>query len=54
VHVRHDTLTVKESSDEAHKAIDATMKTLDKLLKKHKETYEKPGNLIRHKANLRE
>lgn len=54
VHVRKETLAVKESSDEAHKAIDAAMKTLEKLLKKHKETYEKPGNLIRHRANMSE
>jgi len=48
VHVPGDTLTVKESSDETHKSIDATMKVLDKLLKKYKETHMRPGSLIRH------
>jgi ribosomal subunit interface protein len=44
-----DVITVTEKADEVHKAIDATMKVVEKLLKKHKETYAKPGNLIRHK-----
>ncbi|GEM_PF-2286265 len=51
VKVPGDTLTVKERDPEAHKAVDAAMKVLEKLLKRHKETYLKPGNLIRHQAD---
>lgn len=54
VFVPGDTLKVKESADETHKAIDASMKVLEKLLLRHKETYTRPGNLIRHNAHLRE
>ncbi len=53
VHVPNDTLAVKESDTEAHKAIDASMKVLEKLLKRHKETYARPGNLIRHNEQRR-
>ncbi|MDP4234541.1 MAG: HPF/RaiA family ribosome-associated protein [Bacteroidota bacterium] len=49
VHVPGDTITVKERAEETHKAIDASMKVIEKLLKRYKETYAKPGNLIRHK-----
>jgi ribosomal subunit interface protein len=54
IHVPGDTITVHEKDDEVHKAIDASMKVIEKLLKKHKETYSKPGNLIRHKAEREE
>src|ERR1035441_10548826 len=45
-----ETITVKESDEEAHKAIDTAMKVLEKLLNRHKETHEHPGNLPRHEA----
>jgi ribosomal subunit interface protein len=53
VHVPNDTLKVKESAEETHKAIDASMKILEKLLTRHKETYAKPGTLIRHNTERR-
>jgi ribosomal subunit interface protein len=49
VSVPGDVITVHEKDGEVHKAIDSSMKVIEKLLKKHKETYAKPGNLIRHK-----
>jgi ribosome-associated translation inhibitor RaiA len=49
IKVPGDVLTVHEKDVEAHKAIDASMKVIEKLLKRHKETHAKPGNLIRHK-----
>lgn len=54
VKVAGETLTVHEKANDTHKAIDATMKVLEKLLKKHKETYSKPGSLIRHKTEREE
>lgn len=51
IHVAGETITVKEHAQEANKAVDAAMKVIEKLLKRHKETYAKPGSLIRHKAN---
>ena len=48
VRVPGDTITVKESDTEAHKAIDMSMKVIEKQLKKHKETYLRPGTMIRH------
>jgi ribosomal subunit interface protein len=48
IHVPGDTITVKESDEEAHKAIDTAMKVIEKLLKKHKETHAHPGSHIRH------
>jgi ribosomal subunit interface protein len=54
IHVPGDTITVKESSDEIHKSVDMTMKVLDKLFKKHKETYLHPGSLIRHNMERRQ
>ncbi len=48
--VRGETLAIKESSDETHKAIDIAMKVLEKLLMRHKEKHAHPGNLIRHNA----
>jgi ribosomal subunit interface protein len=54
IHVPGDTITVHEKADETHKAIDATMKVLEKLLNKHKETYSRPGSQIRHKAEREE
>ncbi len=53
IHVPNDTLKVKEHDTEAHKAIDATMKVIEKLLRKHKETYARPGTLIRHNEQRR-
>lgn len=50
VHVPGDTIAVKESADEANKAIDSTMKILEKRLNRHKETHSYPGNLLRHNA----
>ena len=49
VKVPGDVLTVKEKADEVHKAIDGALKVIEKLLKRHKETYARPGSLIRHK-----
>jgi ribosomal subunit interface protein len=54
VHVPNETLTVKESDTETHKAIDTSMKVLEKLLTRHKETYLKPGSLIRHNTERRQ
>ena len=54
VHVPGDTFTVKETADEIHKAIDASMKVIEKLLKRHKETYLHPGSLIRHNVERRQ
>ncbi len=48
IHVPGDTLKVKESAEESHKAIDISMKVIEKLLKKHKETHAHPGAQIRH------
>ena len=48
LHVPGDTITVKERADEAHKAVDAAMKIIEKLLAKHKETHQRPGAHIRH------
>jgi ribosomal subunit interface protein len=45
-----ETITVKESDNEVHKAIDVAMKVLERLLNRHKETHEHPGNLLRHEA----
>jgi ribosomal subunit interface protein len=45
-----DTIAVKESADETHKAIDMSMKVIEKLLLKHKETHARPGAQIRHEA----
>lgn len=53
VHVPNDTITVKERDPEAHKAIDTAMKVIEKLLTRHKETYARPGTLIRHNAERR-
>ncbi len=53
VHVPNDTITVKERDPEAHKAIDTAMKVIEKLLNRHKETYSRPGTLIRHNAERR-
>ncbi len=53
VHVPNDTLKVKESDIEAHKAVDAGMKVIEKLLQRHKETYTRPGSLIRHNEQRR-
>ncbi|HEX5315359.1 MAG TPA: HPF/RaiA family ribosome-associated protein [Candidatus Kapabacteria bacterium] len=53
IHVPNDTITVKERDPEAHKAIDTAMKVLEKLLMRHKETYAKPGTLIRHNTERR-
>ena len=53
IHVPNDTLTVKEHDTEAHKAIDAAMKIIEKQLRKHKETYARPGTLIRHNEQRR-
>ncbi len=50
IHVPGDTLKVKESADETHKAIDMSMKVIEKLLLKHKETHARPGAQIRHEA----
>jgi ribosomal subunit interface protein len=46
--VAGDTIAVKESSEEAHKAIDISMKVLEKLLMRHKEKHARPGAQIRH------
>ncbi len=51
--VTGDTITVKESSDETHKAIDVSMKVLEKLLTRHKEKHVHPGSLIRHNVERR-
>ena len=51
VHVRGETLAVKESAGETHKAIDISMKVLEKLLMRHKEKHAHPGSLIRHNAD---
>ncbi len=50
LHVPGDTITVKESADEAHVAVDAALKIVERLLQKHKETHQKPGSQIRHKV----
>ncbi len=50
LHIPGDTITVKESAGEIHKAVDAAMKVIDKLLTKHKETHLRPGTMIRHKV----
>jgi ribosomal subunit interface protein len=54
VHVQGDTFAVKETADEVHKAVDTAMKVIEKLLKRHKETYLRPGSLIRHNAERRQ
>jgi ribosomal subunit interface protein len=46
--VAGDTIAVKESSDEAHKAIDISMKVVEKLLMRYKEKHAHPGAQIRH------
>jgi ribosomal subunit interface protein len=51
--VPHDTIAVKESADETHKAIDISMKVIEKLLMRHKEKHAHPGHLIRHNAERR-
>jgi ribosome-associated translation inhibitor RaiA len=51
VHVPNELITVKESSDEVHKSIYAAFDILEKRLQKYKETYLRPGNLIRHNVN---
>jgi ribosomal subunit interface protein len=48
VGVAGDTIAVKESSEEAHKAIDISMKVLEKLLMRYKEKHAHPGAQIRH------
>ena len=53
IHVPGDTLTVKESSAETHKAIDISMKVLEKLLMRHKEKHARPGAQIRHNVERR-
>jgi ribosomal subunit interface protein len=53
VHVPGDTIKVKESAGETNKAIDISMKIIEKLLKRHKETHARPGNLIRHNIERR-
>ena len=50
IHVQGDTFAVTERADAAHKAIDAAMKVIEKLLLKHKETHKRPGSQIRHKV----
>jgi len=50
VHVPGDTIAVKESEDEVHKAIDLAIKVLEKRLNRYKETHTHPGNLLRHEA----
>ena len=50
VHVPGETITVKESEEEAHIAIDVAMKVLEKLLNRHKEAHAHSGNLLRHNA----
>jgi ribosomal subunit interface protein len=42
-----DTIAVKESAEETHKAIDISMKVIEKLLKRHKEKHARPGAHIR-------
>jgi ribosome-associated translation inhibitor RaiA len=51
--VAGDTITVKESAPETHKAIDVSMKVIEKLLMRHKEKHARPGNLIRHNVERR-
>ncbi|HZK75482.1 MAG TPA: HPF/RaiA family ribosome-associated protein [Candidatus Kapabacteria bacterium] len=53
IHVPNDTITVKEHDPEVHKAIDAAMKVIEKLLTRHKEIYARPGTLIRHNVERR-
>lgn len=48
-----DTIAVKESAGETNKAIDASMKVIEKLLMRHKEKHAHPGNLIRHNVERR-
>lgn len=48
LHVPGDTFAVRERADEAHIAVDAAMKVIEKLLLKHKETHQRPGSQIRH------
>jgi ribosomal subunit interface protein len=53
IHVPGETLTVKESAGETHKAIDLSMKVIEKLLNRHKEKHARPGMLIRHNVERR-
>jgi ribosomal subunit interface protein len=46
--VAGDTIAVKESADETHKAIDISMKVLEKRLLRYKEKHAHPGAQIRH------
>jgi ribosomal subunit interface protein len=48
IHVPGETLKVKESAEETHKAIDVSMKVIEKLLRRYKETHARPGAQIRH------
>src|SRR5580704_7693474 len=53
IHVPGDTLTVKETAGETHKAIDLSMKVVERLLTRHKEKHARPGTLIRHNMERR-
>ena len=48
IHVPGDTIKVKESAGDTNKAIDTSMKIIEKLLMRHKETHAHPGAQIRH------
>jgi ribosomal subunit interface protein len=51
IHVPNEVIAVKESSDEVHKSVYAAFDVLEKRLQKYKETYLRPGQLIRHNIN---
>ncbi len=53
IHVPGETLTVKETAGDTHKAIDISMKVIERLLNRHKEKHARPGNLIRHNMERR-
>lgn len=48
LHLKGTKLLAKESSEEIGKSVDLAMKTLDKQLKKHKETHYSSQELKRH------
>ena len=48
LHVKGSTLYCKETSDEIGKSIDLAVKTLEKQLKKHKETHFTSHEIRRH------
>jgi ribosomal subunit interface protein len=48
LHLKGAKLLAKESSEEIGKSVDLAVKTLDKQLKKHKETHYSSQELKRH------